>query len=94
MKKKKRVLQPTLKQLKQTRLFNEKYIYPNHVTTVQTNTLYISAPMSSIDDKSYKELRENLLCLKEQLVNIGFLDIHCPLFEKNLQSHLMGKLKQ
>lgn len=89
----KRVLHPTLKQLKQTRLFNEKYIYPNHVVTVQMNTLYISAPMSSIDDKSYKELRENLLCLKEPLVNIGFLDIHCPLFEKTSSRSFDGKTK-
>lgn len=87
------VLQPTLKQLKQTRLFNEKYIYPNHVTTVQINTLYISAPMSSIDDKSYKELRENLLCLREQLAAIGFLHIHCPLFEKASSKSFDGKTK-
>ena len=89
----KKVLQPILKQLKQTRLFNEKYIYPNHITTVQTNTLYISAPMSSIDDKSYKELRENLLCLKEQLTNIGFLDIYCPLFGKISSKSFDGKTK-
>lgn len=89
----KKVLNPTLKQLKQTRLFNEKYIYPNHVTTVQVNTLYIGAPMSSIDDKNYKDLRENLLCLKEELVNIGFLDIYCPLFEKKSSGSFDGKTK-
>ena len=89
----KRTLSPTLKQLKQTRLFNEKYIYPNSVTTVQTNTLYISAPMSSIDDIQYKELRGNLLCLREQLVKIGFLDIYCPLIEKTSPEVFDGKTK-
>lgn len=89
----KKILQPTLKQLKQSRLFNEKYVYPNHITTVQTNTLYISAPMSSIDDKTYRELRENLLRLKTQLVNIGFLDIQCPLFDKTSSIVFDGKTK-
>ena len=89
----KKELQPTLKQLKQTRLFNEGYIYPYHVTTVQINTLYVSAPMSSIDDESYKELRENLLCLKEKLINVGFVDIYCPLFEKHSSELFDGKTK-
>lgn len=89
----KKELNPTLKQLKQTRLFNEKYIYPNHITTVQTSTVYISAPMSSIDDATYKELRENLLCLKEKLVSIGFLDIHCPMFEITSSKSFDGKTK-
>lgn len=89
----KKELQPTLKQLKQTRLFNERYIYPNHVTTVQINTLYVSAPMSSIDGESYKELRENLLCLKEKLINIGFVDIYCPLFGKHSSESFDGKTK-
>ena len=57
---KKRLL-PTLKLLKQNRLFNEKYIYPNSVTTVLLNSLYISAPMSSIDKDYYMEFRNNLL---------------------------------
>lgn len=89
----KRILGPTLKQLKQTRLFNEKYIYPNHITTVQTNTLYISAPMSSIDEKSYKVLRDNLLCLKELLFSIGFMNIHCAAFEKSSSKLFDGKTK-
>lgn len=89
----KTVLQPILKQLKQTRLFNEKYIYPNHITTVQTNTLYISAPMSSIDDKSYTDLRTGLLDLKEQLTGIGFLEIFCPLFDKASSTAFDGKTK-
>lgn len=89
----KRELQPTLKQLTQTRVFSEKYIYPNHITTVQIKTLYISAPMSSIDDKNYIELRENLLGLKELLNNIGFLKIHCPLFEISSSIAFDGKTK-
>lgn len=86
-------LQPILKQLKQTRLFNEKYIYPNHITTVQKNTLYISAPMSSIDEAHYIELRDNILSLKEQLIEIGFLNIECPLFEKASSKVFDGNTK-
>lgn len=89
----KRTLAPTLLQLKRTKLFSEKYVYPNHITTVQNNTLYISAPMSSIDDVSYSELRENLLYLKELLVDIGFLDIYCPLFQKVSSKSFDGKTK-
>lgn len=89
----KTALQPILKQLKQTRAFNEKYIYPNQVTTVRTNTLYISAPMSSIDDSSYQELREGLLNLKEQLEKIGFEEIFCPLFDKASSKAFDGKVK-
>lgn len=89
----KNALSSTLKQLKQTRLFNEKYIYPNDITTVQANTLYISAPMSSIDEENYKELRDNLLGLKEQLIKIGFLDIYCPLYEKASSKTFDGKTK-
>lgn len=89
----KKALQPTLKQLKQMRVFNEKYIFPNNITTVQTNTLYISAPMSSINDTEYTELRENLLKLKDELSKIGFLDIQCPLFEIESSAVFDGKTK-
>lgn len=86
-------LNPTLKQLKQTRLFNEKYIYPTNITTVQLNTLYISAPMSSVNEEVYKQLREDILCLKERLFSIGFIDIYCPLFEKTSSNAFDGKTK-
>lgn len=89
----KKALSSTLKQLKQTRIFNEKYIYPNNIITVQTNTLYISAPMSSIDVQKYNELRKNVMILKEQLVEIGFLEINCPLAEKESERAFDGKTK-
>lgn len=35
----KNLLEPTLKELEQKNLFDEKYIYPNHVSTIQKNTI-------------------------------------------------------
>ncbi len=86
-------LSPTLKHLKAMRVFNEKYIYPQKVSTVTLNTIYISAPMSSIDSSDYYELRDFLLELKPKLIDIGFTDVICPLFDKDDYSHFDGNTK-
>ena len=67
-----------MKKLKDMRVFNEKYIYPKSVTTVNVNTLYISAPMSSVSEFEYYDLRDFLLSLKPILEKIGFTRIICP----------------
>lgn len=82
-----------LKQLKNMRIFNEKYIYPQSVSTVNLNTLFISAPMASIDDSEYNDLRTYLLSLKKTLIKIGFSDVKCPLFDKGDKTVFDGKIK-
>ena len=83
----------TLKKLNQTQQITERHIYPEKVKTMERNTLYISAPMSSVDDEFYKELRENIISLKLHLEEIGFTKIHCPLFDKKSSQTFDGKSK-
>lgn len=86
-------LSPILKKLKALRVFNEKYIYPSKVTTVNLNTVYISAPMSSVGSNQYYEIRDFLLKLKPELLKIGFTDVICPLFENKDYENFDGNTK-
>lgn len=86
-------LSKTLKVLKNMRVFNEKYIYPKSVSTVNLNTLYISAPMSSIGSSEYYSLRSFLLKLQPKLIDIGFTRVICPLFENSDYDHFDGNTK-
>ena len=72
-------LAPVFNVLKATTKYSERYIFPENITTVTRNTAYISAPMSSVDEAEYNELKEILLseikpCLEEQ----GFTKVYCP----------------
>lgn len=86
-------LNPILKHLKFMRMFHEKYIYPSNVRTVNLNTMYISAPMSSILKSEYYELRDFLLELKPVLIDIGFMKIECPIFENSDYNNFDGSTK-
>lgn len=86
-------LSSTLKRLKAMRVFNEKYIYPQKVTTVNLKTVYISAPMSSINSDNYYELRNFLIGLKPKLLNLGFTNVICPLFDNSDYEHFDGNTK-
>ena len=74
-------------------MFNEQYIYPPKVSTVNVNTVYISAPMSSINSDEYYELRDFLLQLKEKLEIIGFKKVICPLYSNDKYEHFDGTTK-
>lgn len=87
------ILEPTLGQLKKTKQITEGHIYPQKVKAIERNTLYISAPMSSIDDEYYRELRKDILNLQSLLKKIGFSKIHCPLFDKKSSQTFDGKSK-
>jgi len=71
-------LKCTLNELENMRVFSTKYTHPNNITTVNYNTIYISAPMASIDNDEYVKLRTYLLSLNDILRNIGFKDVICP----------------
>lgn len=86
-------LDPILKKLKAMRVFNEKYIYPSQVSTVNLDTMYISAPMSSLEETEYYALRKFLVSLKSPLQNMGFTEIYCPLYEKDDYNNFDGNTK-
>jgi len=78
----KATLLETLKNLKDTRIFNLQYVYPAHITTVKINTIYVSAPMASIGDSDYHDLHNYVKStLKDALQNIGFSEVNSPVFK-------------
>lgn len=92
----KRDLTQTLKRLRDYRLFNETYVYPNDVTTVRKNTIFVSAPMSSISGDEYKELRKSLIEICKVLTElqpVGFTEAFCPVIEKDNPLRFDGKTK-
>lgn len=86
-------LKPTLKTLNSMRVFNESYIYPPKIKTVNLNTVYICAPMSSITSTEYYDLRNFLLNLKSILENLGFEKVICPAFENSDYNNFDGNTK-
>lgn len=91
----KNCLKDVLDDLKKSRFFNEKYIYPNTISTVNKETVYISAPMSSIlNDDEYKKQREFLLQLAEILKDeMGFRNIICPAIRISNRDRFDGNTK-
>lgn len=92
----KKDIKPTLKRLRDYRLFNTTYIYPNDITTVRKNTIFVSAPMSSISGDEYKELRKSLIdiCrILTELQPVGFTEVFCPVIEKEDPLRFDGKTK-
>lgn len=86
-------LSSVFKHLKNMRIFNEKYIYPSKVSTVNLNTIFICAPMSSIGSDEYYQLRAFLLDLKDELINIGFTNVICPLYDNDDYNNFDGNTK-
>lgn len=88
-------LKNELDDLKKSRFFNEKYIYPNSISTVNKDTVYISAPMSSIlEDDEYKEQRAFLLQLADILKKeMSFRNIICPAIRISDRDRFDGNTK-
>ncbi len=89
----KKLCSKSLSELKDNRRFNPKYIYPNHISSIQKNTIFISAPMSTITPEEYKQLREFLIKLEKDLYSIGFTKVICPILNNNDPDHFDGKTK-
>ena len=83
----------SLSELKDYRKFNTKYVYPNHISAIQKNTVFISAPMSTISKNEYDCLRNFLIELEKELLAIGFKKVICPLLKKDNPSAFDGKTK-
>lgn len=87
-----------LDSLKNMRVFNEKYIYPQAVTTVNKDTIYISVPMSTISTtEKYEELHQFVINLKKVLVKDEpgvttplFREVFCPAVDKETQEDFDG----
>lgn len=86
-------LTPTLKKLKDLRVFNEQYIYPKKIKSVNLNTIYISGPMSSIKKDDYIILRNFLLQLKPKLQALGFTKVISPIFDNDDYDNFDGNTK-
>ena len=84
-----------LDDLKKSRFFNEKYIYPNNISTFNKDTVYISAPMSSIlKNDEYKKQRTFLLQLADILKKeMGFRNIICPAIKISNRDRFDGNTK-
>ena len=82
-----------LSDLTNMRVFNDKYVYPCDVNYVKRDTIFISAPMSSINNDKYNELREQLFKIKDTLLSIGFTEVYCPLIDIDSPAHFDGKTK-
>lgn len=89
----KKELEPVLSRLRDMRVFNDKYVYPRDVTYVKRNTIYVSAPMSSINAHEYDDLRNCMISIKDQLIRMGFNDVHCPMIDIDNPDHFDGKAK-
>ena len=79
--------------LRDLRLFNDKYVYPSEVTNVKRNTIFVSAPMSSINSDKYNILRTSMLSIIDSLKHIGFTEVYCPLTDIESPDRFDGKTK-
>lgn len=77
-------LKPILEEMKGKRYFSERYIYPPEIHTMTMDTVYISAPMSTLSDGEYKEQQAFLRQLSQELLNSKrFKKVYCPAIEVN-----------
>ncbi len=89
----KKDLEAVFNNLRDMRMFNDKYVYPGDVTNIKRNTIFISAPMASIDANEYKVLRDCIIRVKDCLLRIGFSEVHCPIIDIDSPEHFDGKTK-
>ena len=83
----------TIEKLRNIRTFNSRNIYPQKITSVKLNTVYLSVPMASIREEEYILLHEHLLGLKNILEDIGFTDIYSSALDIDKKDSFDGKIK-
>ena len=80
--------------MENTTVFDEDYVYPNDVTTVNLNTLYISASMSDLSEEEYLELRDFVRRLVPILKDkCEFTSIYSPLLQIDNKEDFDGNVK-
>ena len=60
-------LKDVFDRLKQKGYFNEKYVYPQNISTIDRNSVFVSAPMSTLKTDEYRKQRVSLLKILENL---------------------------
>lgn len=66
--------------LKSIGVFDASYIYPSEVKNIERGSLFISAPMATLNDEEYSKQNEFLIQLVDMLKNppFSFKNITCP----------------
>lgn len=72
---------------------NEKNTYPQNVSFVRKETVYVSVPMASISEEEYSELHMHLSDIKNLLKNIRFKGIYSSAFDIKKREEFDGKTK-
>ena len=89
----KRRLSDVFKKLKNLRVFNEAYVYPQNITTFNSKTVYISAPMASVGDDEYQKINQCVCDISDSLQNIGFKRVYSPVIKKSCAEDFDGPAK-
>ena len=76
--------------LKNEGFFNLKYVYPPEIKTIYRKSVFVSAPMSSLDANKYKQQRDALRSIVDTLKEIGFSSVTCPAAEIDDKEHFDG----
>lgn len=69
------------------------FIVQMSIKSCKRNTIYISAPMASIDAHEYKILRDHIIRIRDCLLQIGFSEVYCPIIDVDSPEHFDGKTK-
>ena len=77
--------------LKGEGFYNTEYIYPKEISTIRRNTVFVSAPMSTLLSDQYQVQRKELKEVVGALSAIGFSEVTCPAAEIEDKSHFEGK---
>lgn len=76
----KKEIAPISKRLKDMRVFNLLYVYPNHVSTVTKDSVYVTAPMASFsNEEDYNKMRDFIVSISDELKKLGFIEVITPL---------------
>lgn len=86
----KKELEHITKRLKDMRIFNEKYVYPENVKTVSKKTIFVSSPMAAVNDETYNKLSSFIESIKQCLLDIGFNEVISPVFNKKNKENFDG----
>lgn len=54
-------------------------IFPEHITSIKKNKIFIGSPMASVKEDTYEDIRKDVLKLKKVLIDeCGFQDVYYP----------------
>lgn len=86
-------LESAIENLKNISAFNVRNIYPENVTLIKRNTVYLSVPMASVSEEKYDLIHKNIQGLKRILQYIGFTNIYSSAFGIQNKNDFDGKTK-